>query len=112
MAKNLVEKVFKNKYKEVELEKDLILNKNSIPYLICEQCKGNDLIDIKYEKLWTDSPLPSQNPENAFRIISGDFVTTDEGTGIVHTAPTFGADDMIAAKNAKPEVPPLSLIHI
>ncbi len=111
LAKNLVEKVFKNKYKEVELEKDLILNKNSIPYLICEQCKGNDLIDIKYEKLWTDSPLPSQNPENAFRIISGDFVTTDEGTGIVHTAPTFGADDMIAAKNAKPEVPPMLITN-
>ena len=40
-------------------------------------------------------------------MISGDFVTTDEGTGIVHTAPTFGADDAIAAKNAKPEVPPM-----
>jgi isoleucyl-tRNA synthetase len=37
--------------------------------------------------------LPYQNPENAFRVISGDFVTTEDGTGIVHTAPTFGADD-------------------
>ena len=50
------------------------------------------------------------NPENAFRIISGDFVTTDDGTGIVHTAPTFGADDYKAAKSAKPEVPPLQVL--
>ena len=69
------------------------------------------MINIKYEKLWTDSPLPTQNPENAFRVISGDFVTTDDGTGIVHTAPTFGADDMIAAQNAKPEVPPMLILN-
>ena len=50
------------------------------------------------------------NPENAFRVISGDFVTTDDGTGIVHTAPTFGADDYKAAKSAKPEVPPLQVL--
>ena len=37
----------------------------------------------------------------------GDFVTTEDGTGIVHTAPTFGADDAVAAKNASPEVPPM-----
>ena len=47
------------------------------------------------------------NPENAFRVIAGDFVTTEEGTGIVHTAPTFGADDAKVAKEATPEVPPL-----
>ena len=70
----------------------------------------NELINIRYEKLWTDSPLPYKNPGNAYRIISGDFVTTDEGTGIVHTAPTFGADDMVAAQNAKPEVPPMLVL--
>jgi isoleucyl-tRNA synthetase len=42
------------------------------------------------------------HPENAFRVIAGDFVTTEDGTGIVHTAPTFGADDAIAAKQACP----------
>ena len=47
--------------------------------------------------------LPYQNPENAFRVISGDFVTTEDGTGIVHTAPTFGADDAKVAKEAVPE---------
>ena len=51
--------------------------------------------------------MPYKNPENAFRIISGDFVNTDDGTGIVHTAPTFGADDAKAAKDANPEVPPM-----
>jgi isoleucyl-tRNA synthetase len=54
-----------------------------------------------------DYALPNDHPENAFRIIAGDFVTTEDGTGIVHTAPTFGADDAIAAKQAKPEIPPM-----
>ena len=54
--------------------------------------------------------LPYQNPENAFRVISGDFVTTEDGTGIVHTAPTFGADDAKVAKEASPEVPPMRVL--
>ena len=69
---------------------------------------GEDLENINYERIWDESPLPLDNPENAFRIISGDFVTTEDGTGIVH-APTFGADDYKAAKNANPEVPPLQV---
>ena len=48
-----------------------------------------------------------ENSENAFRIIAGDFVTTEDGTGIVHTAPTFGADDAKVASEANPPVPPL-----
>jgi isoleucyl-tRNA synthetase len=54
--------------------------------------------------------LPYQNPENAFRVISGDFVTTEDGTGIVHTSPTFGADDAKVAKEAVPEVPPMLVL--
>ena len=54
--------------------------------------------------------MPYQNPENAFRVISGDFVTTEDGTGIVHTAPTFGADDAKVAKEAIPEVPPMLVL--
>ena len=57
--------------------------------------------------MWNEGPLPYEHPENAFRVIAGDFVTTEDGTGIVHTAPTFGADDAKAAKAATPEVPPL-----
>ena len=66
-----------------------------------------DLLGIGYERLWQQAPLPLNNPENAFRVIAGDFVTTDDGTGIVHTAPTFGADDAQVAKEATPPVPPL-----
>ena len=69
--------------------------------------QGNDLIGIRYEQLWSEAPLPLTNPEDAFRVIAGDFVTTEDGTGIVHTAPTFGADDAKVAKEASPEVPPL-----
>src|SRR5690606_4285143 len=64
---------------------------------ILKEFKGRDLIGIKYEQLLPYA-LPYQNPENAFRIIAGDFVTTEDGTGIVHTAPTFGADDAKVAK--------------
>ncbi|MFY7811254.1 MAG: isoleucine--tRNA ligase, partial [Flavobacterium sp.] len=62
-----------------------------------------------YEQL-LDWATPYQNPENAFRVISGDFVTTEDGTGIVHTAPTFGADDAKVAKEATPEVPPMLVL--
>ena len=68
--------------------------------------RGSDLIGITYEQLLSYA-IPHDNPENAFRVISGDFVTTEDGTGIVHTAPTFGADDAIVAKQAKPEIPPM-----
>ena len=66
--------------------------------------------NLRYERVWDESPLPIDNPENAFRVIVGDFVTIEDGTGIVHTAPTFGADDYKAAKSASPEVPPLQVL--
>ncbi|MBF2707377.1 isoleucine--tRNA ligase [Flavobacterium soyangense] len=80
-----------------------------IPYQIIAECKGADLVGIRYEQLLPFT-LPYQNPENAFRVISGDFVTTEDGTGIVHTAPTFGADDAKVAKEAVPEVPPMLVL--
>ncbi|AEA43387.1 isoleucine--tRNA ligase [Fluviicola taffensis] len=55
-------------------------------------CKGSDLVGIRYEQLLPGA-LPYENADQAFRVISGDFVTTSDGTGIVHIAPTFGADD-------------------
>ena len=108
VAKDLIEKVFKSNFVEVKSEKELTFDSiKNIPYFICENFTGKDILEVKYNQLWDDAPLPENNPQNAFRIISGDFVTTDEGTGIVHTAPTFGADDSLAAKNASPEVPPM-----
>ena len=80
-----------------------------IPYQVLAECKGADLVGIRYEQLMQFS-LPYQNPENAFRVIAGDFVTTEDGTGIVHTAPTFGADDAKVAKEAVPEVPPMLVL--
>ncbi len=74
-----------------------------------KEFKGSDLLEITYEQLLPYA-LPYQNAENAFRVIAGDFVTTEDGTGIVHTAPTFGADDAMVAKQARPEVPPMLVL--
>ena len=110
LAKNLVEKQFggKNNYQTETLEELSAYNKGDkkIPFLICTGCKGTDLVGIRYEQL-LDYVLPNDNPQDAFRVISGDFVTIEDGTGIVHTAPTFGADDALVAKQATPEIPPL-----
>ena len=99
LAKALVTKQFSGKYFEVNNtdELDVFSKENKkIPYFIHSSFKGKDLINIKYEQL-LNYALPYNNPENAFRVISGDFVTIDDGTGIVHTAPTFGADDALVA---------------
>ena len=109
LAKNLVGKQFTGKYQKAEDVSELSSyskENKKIPYLIASECKGEDLVGIKYEQLLKYA-LPNDNPQDAFRVISGDFVTTEDGTGIVHTAPTFGADDALVAKQAKPEVPPL-----
>jgi len=112
LAKKLVGKQFAGKFKQVN-EKSELLNYTSgdkiIPYFIVKEFKGKDLLDIRYEQL-LDYVLPYENAENAFRIIAGDFVTTEDGTGIVHTAPTFGADDALVAKQAVPEIPPMLVL--
>ena len=112
LAKPLVGKQFGGKYFVAESEDDFANYKSEdkkIPYQILAEAKGADLVGIRYEQL-LPLALPYQNPENAFRVISGDFVTTEDGTGIVHTAPTFGADDAKVAKEATPEVPPMLVL--
>ena len=109
LAKALVSKQFSGKYKlvnDVTELKNFTASDKVIPYLVLESIFGSELVGIKYYQL-LDYAQPYHSPENAFRIISGDFVTTEDGTGIVHTAPTFGADDAIAAKQATPEIPPM-----
>ncbi|RED50491.1 isoleucine--tRNA ligase [Seonamhaeicola aphaedonensis] len=109
LGKPLVAKQFVGKFYQVDSADEITSFKSSdkkIPYRIISECKGSDLVGIKYEQLLPYT-LPNDNPENAFRVISGDFVTTEDGTGIVHTAPTFGADDALVAKQAIPEVPPM-----
>jgi len=108
LAKELITKVFKINFKEVQTQEELVFNNDKeIPYMLLETFSGKQIVGMKYHQIWDDAPLPNDSPENAFRLIAGDFVTTEDGTGIVHTAPTFGADDAIAARNAKPEVPPM-----
>lgn len=112
LAKNLVGKQFGKGYFLSEDDADFDNVKNGdkkLPYKILTEAKGADLVEIRYEQL-LPYVLPYQNAENAFRVISGDFVTTEDGTGIVHTAPTFGADDAKVAKEAKPEVPPMLVL--
>ncbi|WP_299672130.1 isoleucine--tRNA ligase [uncultured Polaribacter sp.] len=109
LAKKLVDKQFDKKFVQVDDNSAFENYKKEdkkIPYRIIGECLGKDLVGIKYEQI-LDYVLPNDNPENAFRIIAGDFVTTEDGTGIVHTAPTFGADDALVAKQAVPEIPPL-----
>ncbi len=112
LGKALVAKQFGKNYFEIQSEEELNkyqTNDKKIPYLLLGECKGADLLEIKYEQLMPFT-LPYQNPENAFRVIAGDFVTTEDGTGIVHTAPTFGQDDANVAKQAIPEVPPMLVL--
>ena len=74
---------------------------------VVNECLGADLIGLQYEQLLPYT-LPHENADQAFRVIPGDFVTTEDGTGIVHIAPTFGADDAKVAKEAG--VPPMLVL--
>ncbi len=107
LAETLVKKQLSGKYapenEELSIE-NYTFGDKKIPYRIEEKHKGKDLVGIKYEQLLPYA-LPVENPEEAFRVIPGNFVTTEDGTGIVHIAPTFGADDAQVAKEAG--VPPM-----
>ncbi len=94
LAQDLVGKWFKAEQAELKLE-DYQQGDKKIPYLIASDYLGAQLLDIRYEQL-----LPYAQPEegDAFKIIHGDFVSTSDGTGIVHIAPSFGADDMFVAR--------------
>lgn len=110
LAKLLLNSVFGKNYFESHEESDFENFKEGdkqIPYRIIETFKGSDLVGIKYEQLlpWA---LPFEDADKAFQVIDGDFVTTEDGTGIVHTAPTFGADDAKVAKEHG--VPPMLVL--
>ncbi|MFK8285335.1 isoleucine--tRNA ligase [Capnocytophaga canis] len=101
LAKVLVSKQFGKKFFETSKEEDFKTPPSgaggNIPYQILAEFKGSDLEGTTYEQLipWFS---PAENADQAFRVITGDFVTTEDGTGIVHIAPTFGADDARVAK--------------
>jgi len=98
LAKDLVSKHFKADAQNASFQ-DYKAGDKIIPWEIAAEFKGAELVGLNYHQL-----LPYVTNEelekNAFRVIPGDFVTTEDGTGIVHIAPTFGADDFRAAKSA------------
>ena len=106
LARPLLEKQFGKKFIEGTDEDftNYTAESKTIPFQVLAEFTGDDLAGTTYEQLipWF---LPAENPEKAFRVIIGDFVTTEDGTGIVHIAPTFGADDnRVAQEN---EIPPM-----
>lgn len=104
LAKALLYTHFNQKAEGIALE-DYKQGDKLIPFKVVAEYKGTDLVGMEYEQL-----MPWVSPgEGAFRVIPGDYVTTEDGTGIVHIAPTFGADDALVAKAAG--VPPLQLIN-
>ena len=104
LAKALLYTHFNKKAEGIALE-DYKPGDKLVPFKVIAEYKGPELVGMEYEQL-----IPWVNPgEGAFRVIPGDYVTTEDGTGIVHIAPTFGADDAQVAKAAG--VPPLQLIN-
>ena len=103
LAKDLLNAHFNAKAADLELS-DYKPGDKLIPFKVVGEWKGTELEGLHYEQL-----IPWVNPgEGAFRVILGDYVTVEDGTGIVHIAPTFGADDDRVAKASG--IPPLMLI--
>ena len=94
LAKDLLNKYFPEKSADLNLD-DYKPGDKIVPFKIVGQCKGYDLVGIAYEQLL---PFTQPTDGDAFKVIVGDFVTTTDGTGIVHIAPSFGADDFRVAK--------------
>ena len=98
LAKDLVGKHFSEKAKDIALD-DYKAGDKLIPFEVVSEFKGSDMLEIRYEQLMPY--VTNENLEkNAFRVIAGDFVSTEDGTGIVHTASVFGADDFRVAQQA------------
>ncbi|MFN3951173.1 MAG: isoleucine--tRNA ligase [Thermaurantimonas sp.] len=111
LARDLIGLNFGKQFVEVQNDEDLHLHpadqKAKIPYMIEGSCPGSDLQGLRYHQLLPYT-LPYQDADKAFVVITGDFVTTEDGTGVVHTAPTFGADDARVAKQWG--VPPMLVL--
>ena len=105
LAKDLVSKYFPEKNRELKLS-DYKGGDKAIPFEIVHQFTGKQLVGIQYEQLMP-YVKPLYDAEKAFQVVSGDFVTTEDGTGVVHSSPTFGADDFRIAKQYG--IPPLTV---
>ena len=110
VAKALLSYQFSGKFVQAESLEDLAAyneGDKKIPFHVVAEFVGKDLAGIGYEQL-LPMVQPAYDADKAFVVIPGDFVTTSDGTGIVHIAPTFGADDAQVAKAAG--VPPMTLV--
>jgi len=111
LAEPLLGNHFGKKFHQTEDDSEFdnfnVEESKTIPYKVVKQFKGKDLVGIKYDQLLPYA-LPYYDADKAFVVIPGDFVTTEDGTGIVHIAPTFGQDDAKVAKDAG--VPPLLVL--
>ncbi|MBS1490159.1 MAG: isoleucine--tRNA ligase [Bacteroidetes bacterium] len=105
LAKDLVGKYFSEKNKDLKLANYKAGDK-AIPFEIADEFKGSQLVGLHYEQLMPYLP-PMYEADKAFQVVAGDFVTTEDGTGIVHSSPTFGADDFRISKQYG--IPPLTL---
>ena len=116
LAKPLLYNHFNKKAEELSLE-DYKPGDKLVPFKVVGEYKGPELVGMKYEQLfpWVKPVETDENgnwtpaEDKAFRVIAGDYVTTEDGTGIVHIAPTFGADDAFVAKQAG--IPSLFMIN-
>ncbi len=111
LAESLLHNHFGKKFYQTDNDEDFDQfnpeENKSIPYKVIKKFTGKDLVGIKYEQLMPYA-LPYYDADKAFVVIPGDFVTTEDGTGIVHIAPTFGQDDAKVAKAY--DVPPLLVL--
>ena len=105
LAKDLVGKYFPEKNKDLKLE-DYKPGDKAIPFKVSKEFAGKDLVGITYDQLMP-YVKPLYDADKAFHVIAGDFVTTEDGTGIVHSSPTFGADDFRISKQYG--IPPLTV---
>jgi isoleucyl-tRNA synthetase len=98
LAEALLGKYFKTEAEDLDFE-SWTAEQKLIPYKVIGLYKGSELEGLRYEQLFTfDSNKAELSGGDPFRLICGDFVTTEDGTGIVHTAPAFGADDYRAGQ--------------
>jgi isoleucyl-tRNA synthetase len=104
LAKDLQGKYFPEKNKDLKLS-DYSPGNKSIPYEVVDEFPGQELIGIRYAQLMPYMQ-PLYDADKAFQVVAGDFVTTEDGTGIVHASPTFGADDFRIARQHG--IPPIT----
>ena len=105
LAKDLVGKYFPEKNKDLKLE-DYKAGDKAIPFQVSKEFVGKELVGITYDQLMP-YVKPLYDADKAFHVVAGDFVTTEDGTGIVHSSPTFGADDFRISKQYG--IPPLTV---